>query len=395
MKTLKKHKVIHLITRLDKGGSAENTFLSAREFIKKGYEVEVWSGTHFDLPRETKKEAEAEGIPVEFIPSLVRSIHPFKDLAALFVLTRKLKKEKPDILHTHTSKAGFIGRLAGKLAGIPVIIHTPHGHVFYSYFSRVKTKIFILLERWAARWTDVIIPLTQKGVQEHLKQGIGRAEQYVQVVSGVDWDLLQDSNQLRHEGRRKLGIKDETVVIGFVGRFARVKGLDLLIEAAPHLILKFPDSLFYFAGMGPLKEDYERRVKELKIQDHVVFDEFQDVNKPLNIIDIFVLPSRNEGQSRTLIEAMYLKKTVVGSSAGGIPDVIQNGETGLVFQTGNPSDLADKLTEVLGHPEKRASMAEKAKKRAEDRFSLEKMIADLEEIYLKLLKQKEKSTPAQ
>lgn len=383
-------KIVHLITRLDSGGSAESTFLTARELRKKGYETAIWAGTGFDLPREIESEAAAAGIPLVFIPSLVRSVRPWKDLQAFFAIRSLLKKEKPDILHTHTSKAGFLGRLAGWLSGVPAIIHTPHGHVFYGYFGPVKTWFYIFLERLAARWTDIIVPLTRRGIEEHLARKIGRPEQYAAIPDGVDFSGLAYSPRLREEVRRRYGVPDPFPVVGSVGRFVPIKGFDLIVEAAPQVLREFPSATFYLGGVGPLKEKCRQRTRELGIENKVIFDEFQEVLRPLHLLDIFLLPSRNEGMSRTLLEAMGLKRAVVASAVGGIPDVIREGKTGLLVAPDHPEALAKAILKLLKNPELRQQMGEAAAQEARQRFTLEKMIGALEEVYQQVLVKKKK-----
>lgn len=388
---MKKIKIIHLITRLDSGGSAENTFLTAREFRRRGYETAIWAGTGFDLPREIKKEAEESGIPLLFIPSLVRSIHPLKDLRALITLCRLLKKEKPDILHTHTSKTGFLGRLAGRLAGVPVRVHTPHGHVFYGYFGPLKTRFFIFLEWLAARWTDAIIPLTAHGVAEHLARGIGKREQLVAIPSGVDFLTLAFSKELRREMRGRFNIPESAWVVGSLGRFVPIKGFDLIVEAAPQVLKSFPSAYFYLAGVGPMKEKLVQKIGQMGLEKKFIFDDFQEVLGPLHLIDIFLLPSRNEGQSRTLVQAMALQKGIVASAVGGVPDVIQNGVTGLLVPPNDSGNLARAILELLQDPNKIRRMGEAASREARSRFGLQGMIDLLEQLYQRLLSQKKRN----
>lgn len=385
---MKKLRFVHLITRLDKGGSAENTFLTAREFVKKGHSVQIWTGPDVAIPRNIKADAKREGIELIFIPSLVRSIQPIKDLICLIQLIRFLKREKPEILHTHTSKAGFLGRLAGKLAGIRCIVHTPHGHVFYAYFGSLKTNFYILLERLAAHWTDVIIPLSKRGAREYLQRKIGRKEQYFPVVSGIDLSLLDFSNQHRESIRKKLKLSDSTVLIGGIGRFVPVKGLDLFVELIPKVLAKYPDVKFYLVGDGPMKPQIKAKIKEYKIQKNIFMTSFQEISAPLQAIDILVVPSRNEGQSRTLVEGMLLKKGVIATQVGGIPDVVEQGKTGLLVPSEDVEALAQAIISLLKNKNKIKTLGQAACQSAKKRFALEQMIQSLENVYAKVYQQK-------
>ncbi len=374
-------KIVHLITRLDKGGSAENTFLSAREFVKKGHVVQIWSGKDFDIPRHTESDLLKAKIELKWFSLLVRSINPLKDFLCLIQFIQRLRQERPDILHTHTSKAGFLGRLAGVIARVPVIVHTPHGHVFYAYFGKAKTKFYIFLEKIAACWTDVLIPLSKKGMNESLKRGIGKKEQYVPVVSGIDVDSLDFSNQYRKEIRKQLGVKNQEVLIGAMGRFVPVKGFDLLVEAIAKVLVSFPGAKFYFVGDGPMRPELELRVKELNVEENVFFAPFQEISAPLQAIDVLVVPSRNEGQSRTLVEGMFLKKAAIATRVGGLPDVIENGRTGLLVAPESPAALSRALLELLNDHKKLSELGAAAAKEAKKRFNLPVMIDSLEKIY--------------
>lgn len=379
-----KFKIVHLITRLDAGGSAESTFLLARKCRRRGHDAAIWAGTGFDLPRDIEKEAAEAGVPILFLPSLTRSIRPWKDLRALFDLTRRLRREKPDLVHTHTSKAGFLGRLAARLAGVPVVVHTPHGHVFYGYFGPLKTAFYIGLERLAARWSDAIVPLTQRGAEEHLERRIGKKEQYCPIPDGIDFSLLGEEAGLRREKRRRLGIPESATVIGAPGRFVPIKGFDLAVAAAFQVLREKPEVYFYLAGVGPLREKLERQVQKQGLGKKILFDDFQEVRGPLHLLDIFLLPSRNEGLSRTLLQAMALKKGIVACAVGGVPDAIRDGETGRLVPPDDPAALARAILDLLEHPDQMKRMGEKAAAEVRRRFTLQGMVDQYEALYRRL-----------
>ena len=210
-------RVLHPITRLTLGGSSENTIASCVALDRAGYQCLV--ATSFrESDASSLDDARRRGCRVVDIPALGREIAPLGDLAALAELVRSIRRERPAIVHTHTSKAGFIGRLAAVIARVPAVIHQPHGHIFYGYYSPRRTAVFTALERMAARWTDRIITLTDRGAAEHLARDIGRAEQYVTVPSGVPTAELRATAPPRAEARARLGLDPDAFVVVGLGR---------------------------------------------------------------------------------------------------------------------------------------------------------------------------------
>lgn len=394
----KKSKVIHIITRLDKGGSAENTLLTVLGMDQKKYEVILIKGPTYESRMDKKehaavmadlKEAGQKGIKTFNIPFLLRKISPVHDLLALFSLYRFLFKEKPLIVHTHTSKAGLLGRLAARLARTPVIVHTPHGHVFFGYFGQIKSMIFVLLERAAARMTDKIIALTESEKRDYLSFQIADEGQLAVIHSGVELRkfkglLLEEKQQLKKE----LGIPQNALVVGTAGRLVTVKGPQFLMEAAQLVISSHPQTIFVFSGGGPLRPHLEKKALETGIQDHVLFLGWRkDVARIMAIYDVFVLPSLNEGMGRALVEAMALGKPIVASNTGGIPDLVTHGENGFLVPPANPKELAKYIRILVDDEEKREKMGRAGKEIAVS-FSSDEMIQKIDNLYTELLKQK-------
>jgi len=225
-------KVLHIITRFDKGGSAQNTYLSLLGLRKKNYQLSLVSG--LSLESEMKHEEikakekdiqilKSEGIEFIQCPFLLRRINVIKDLKAFFDIWRIIKKYNPLIVHTHSSKAGLMGRLAAKLAGTPIIVHTPHGHVFFSYFGPVKTKIFIILENFASRITDKIVALTNREKKDHILFKIAEEDKFSVIYSGIELNILKESSSEEKQNLKKeLGIPENSLIVGTVGRLVPV-----------------------------------------------------------------------------------------------------------------------------------------------------------------------------
>jgi len=230
-----KIRVAHVITRLCQGGAQENTFHSVRLANRDRYEVDLISGPTRGPGGSIEPMVRAAGIPILREPFLTRNPAPLRDFIALQRLTRRFREGRYDIVHTHTSKAGFLGRLAAERAGIPAVVHTPHGNVFHGYFNPYLTRLFVWMERHGARRTDRIIELTAGGIEEHLDEDIGRREQYRVIFSGIDIAPYADAIARRQETRHALGAQDEHLLVGGVGRLEPVKGFAYLVEAAKRI----------------------------------------------------------------------------------------------------------------------------------------------------------------
>lgn len=386
---MKKLKVLQLITRLDKGGSAENTFLTATGLDKNNYQVTLMSGPVEDAGQDRKKEIGESGIRHIFIPELVRNISLINDFIAFLKIYRVLRKEKFDIVHIHTSKAGLLGRLAAKLARTPIIIHTPHGHVFFGYFGSFKTKMFILLEKLASCLTDKIVALTNGEKEDYLAYKVARKEKLAVISSGVDLNRYKEpSSEEKKNFKKELGVLENSLVVGTVGRLVPVKGPESLIEASKIIVSKYPDTYFLFVGDGPLRQSLEMKAIQIGVKKNIIFLGWRDdVSKIISIFDIFVLPSLNEGMGRVLVEAMALQKPIVASRVGGIPDLVSHGKNGFLVPPKNPMKLAKYIMILLEDQGKRETMG-LAGQETISNFSKEKMIEDTEKLYEELRFQK-------
>jgi len=381
-----KIKVLHIITRLDKGGSAENTFLTVKGLDKKRYDVTLMSGPVQDPSQERRSQVEECGIKYIHTPVLVRNINVVADAIALFKICRFLAKKKFDVVHTHTSKAGLLGRFAAKLAGTPTVVHTPHGHVFFGYFGPLKTKIFILLEKLANRMTDRIVALTHREKADYIFYRTCPEEKIAVIHSGIELDKFQEYPLTeKTKLKKEVGLPVNSFVVGTAGRLVPVKGPEFLIKAAQAIIPKHPDTYFLFAGDGPLKEDLQKKAKEAGKEKNIVFLGWRDdIAHILSIFDVFCLPSLNEGMGRVLVEAMAHGIPIVASDVGGIPDLVTHGKNGFLVPPKNPEELAKHIQILIEDEEKRGKMGEAGKKMT-SRFSHDTMVKSIAELYEELL----------
>jgi len=382
-----KFKVIHIITRLDKGGSAENTFLTLKGLDKSRYEVSLIAGPVDDPSQDRRDQIEESGVRYIQVPQLRRNIHLFYDFTALLKIYRFLKREKPDIIHTHTSKAGLLGRLAARLARVPSIIHTPHGHVFFGYFGALKTKIFILFEKLASRITSKIVALTPREKSDYLSFKVTSEEKLAVIPSGIELHKYQHApREERSKLRKELGIAEHSAVVGTAGRLVPVKGPQFLLQAFKQVISEHPETYLVFAGDGPLRKSLEKNAVDMDLAKNIIFAGWRDdMARVLSIFDIFCLPSLNEGMGRVLVEAMALGKPVVASDVGGIPDLIIPGKNGFLVPPRNPGELARQILFLIKNREEAAKMGRTGKEMV-SAFSDEIMVKKIAELYEKALK---------
>lgn len=390
-------KITHVITRLDRGGSAQNTILTLlgmdeRRYgfaLIKGVSVESEMGNDERIKVELSLSALREkGIPIFTCSSLIRRINPLLDLRCLIQLFFFFWKEKPFIVHTHTSKGGVLGRLSAWLARVPVIVHTPHGHIFWGYYGPLITELFILMERLVAKITDKIICLTEQEKRDHIQFRISRPEKFVTIHSGVDFSVFKKTGSFKERIREELGILDEEPVIGTVGRLVPIKGHEYMIKAFALLMNEYDNLWLILVGDGSMRDYLENLCKDLKIKDRVVFTGWRS-NVPdfLSLFDIFVLPSLNEGMGRVLVEAMAAGRPIVASNVGGIPDMVKDGQNGLLVPAADVKALANGIDFLLTNPEKRTEMGGTGKKMA-IQYGSDSMVQKIDQLYQDLLREK-------
>ncbi len=386
-----KFKVIHVITRFDKGGSAENTFLTVRGLDKERYDVCLISGLSQESRMSRQEaagaevnlaEAEKGGVRIITIPELVRNIDPVKDIKALFRLMSIFKQENPDIVHTHTSKAGILGRWAAFfIAKTPIIVHTPHGHIFWGYFNSWKTSVLIFLERLTARITDRIIMLTEQERKDHLRFAVAAEEKFAVIHSGVDLHDFLNVFIDPADVKEKLGIPRDSFVVGTVGRLTPVKGQKYLMEAAAKIVQREPRAMFVFLGDGELLAGFTEMASVPGIKDHLKFLGWRpDVADVMSAFDVFVLPSLNEGMGKVLVEAMAMGKPIIASNVGGIQDLVTHGENGLLVPPADGDALADAILDLYENPDKRESMGKAGRQMAVE-YGVDAMLRKIDALY--------------
>lgn len=383
-KLMKKIKVLHIHTLPVISGSGIHTLITIKGLNKSRYEVEFACAPGGSLIEEVKKER----IKFQPINHFVQEINIFKDFRALMELIHLLKREKYDIIHTHNSKAGFLGRLAAKIVGIPIIVHTIHGFAFHEYERPPRRILFILLERLAARFSDKLVTVSEPLKEWGLRLNIGKPNKYVTIHDGIEVEKFKVNINIDEE-KKELGIRPEEKVIGVVAKLWGGKGHETILEAAPRVIKEIPNVKFLFVGEGYLRNRLEARVRELSLSDHVIFTGFRtDIPEITATFNIALLVSLFEGMGRVLLEAMVSGKPVIAAKVGGIVDVVRDGETGILIPPRDADALAKAIITILKDKRLAQKMGEAGKRRIDERFTAKTMVERISQIYEELIEKK-------
>jgi glycosyltransferase involved in cell wall biosynthesis len=380
-------RVTHVITRLIVGGAQENTIASVLGLREKpGFEVDLVVGP--TLGPEGSLESLLAGHPslLTVVPQLVRPLHPWKDCLALRRLTELFRARRPEIVHTHSGKAGILGRLAAARAGVPIILHTIHGPSFGSFQGPFANALFRAAERYAARATTHFVVVADAMKRQYLAAGIGRSDQFTNIVSGFPLEpFLSSTNDLQL--RARLGLLPEDIVIGKIARLFKLKGHDDLLAIAPKLIRSCPRIKFLLVGDGPWRGRFERQVQALGLQQHVVFSGLvapTAVPPLVGIMDMLVHLSLREGLPRALPQALAAARPVVAYDLDGAREVCLENETGFLLQPGDLGGLHERLLRLAQDAALRKRLGQCGRQFVQQRFGVQRMVDDLHQLYLRL-----------
>jgi glycosyltransferase involved in cell wall biosynthesis len=382
-------RVTHIITRLIVGGAQENTVASVLGLRSKpGLEVDLISGPTTGPEGSLESCFDPWPKALTIAPHLVRPVHPFKDLVALAQLTRMLRQRQPQIVHTHSSKAGVLGRLAARRAGVPIVVHTIHGPSFGPFQGAAANRVFTAAERHAGRCTNHFVSVADAMTRQFLAAGIGRPDQFTRVFSGFPLEpFLNAQNDPRLRARFKL--EPEDFVVGKVARLFKLKGHDDLFDAAPAIVKRCPQIKFLIVGGGPWRERFDARIKAMGLEKHVVFTGLvapSEIPALVGIMDVLVHLSYREGIPRALPQALAAGKPVVAYDCDGAGEVCLENQTGFVIPPGNLNRLADRLIELAGNPALRERLGRCGQQLVRQWFPVERMVDDLDALYRRLAK---------
>jgi len=380
-------RVTHIITRLVVGGAQENTVASVLGLRRKpGVEVHLLSGP--TTGPEGSLESELAGVPeiLTRVPALVRPVHPLKDWLALRQLEAILRRQKPDIVHTHSGKAGILGRLAARRAGVPVIIHHIHGPSFGPFQGTAANWIFTTAERHAAKVTTHFVCSAQAMTGRYLAAGIGRPEMFTRIFSGFAVEPFVRAVNDPHL-RTKLGLPLDAFVIGKIARLAPLKGHEDLLIAFQTLLPQCPGARLLLVGDGRLRIQLEARTRALGLADKVIFTGLVppgEVPRYVGIMDCLAHLSAREALSRALPQALAAAKPVVAYDFDGADEVCREGETGFLIHTGDTATVAKRLLQLAGDVPLRERLGRQGQQFVRENFTIEQMVENLYHLYRRL-----------
>ena len=376
-----RHTIAHVITESEPfGGSQRNTLLTLQGLVRDGYQTELVCGPGGRLI----PEAQAIGVPVHVVPDLVRQVDLGKDFRAVLHLYRLFHSQRYSVVHTHATKAGLLGRLAARWAGVPWIIHTFHS-VPFEMNGDLKSKCYIALERLIGSFTDSLACVGEVLRQQIAAWKIAPEEKLVTIYSGIDFACYVPTYPPR-EMKQQLGLEEAWPIVGCIGRLCEQKAQQYLVESIAFLRERYPQIRLLLVGEGGLKPLLEQRIQELGLSSQVfLLGERDNIADLLNVCDIYAMSSLWEGVGRALTEAMYWRLPVVATPVNGVTELISHEETGLLIPPRDPKALAAAIDRLASDSELAQRLGINAHQKARDLMDGRRMISAIEELYERLI----------
>lgn len=379
-------RVTHVITRLIVGGAQENTIASVLGLrALPGLEVDLVAGPTEGTEGSLQPVVERVGC-LTVVPELVRAVRPWTDWLAYRRLMARFRERRPHIVHTHSGKAGILGRLAARQAGVPIVIHSIHGPSFGPFQGPWANLAFTAAERRAGRVTDHFVVVAEAMARQYLAAGIGQPAQYTRIFSGFDLDPFLQARP-DPDLEQRLGLRRGDFVIGKIARLFELKGHDDVFALAPALLRRVPHAKFLFVGDGPWRDKFERRAQRLGLADRFVFAGLvppAEVGRYVGLMDCLVHLSRREGLPRALPQALAAGKPVVAYDCDGAAEVCRPGETGFLITPGDHATLVNRLAELAASPDLCARLGETGRAWVRERFTIARLVEDQRALYRRL-----------
>jgi glycosyltransferase involved in cell wall biosynthesis len=382
-------RIVHVITRLIIGGAQENTLLTV-EGLHHHYhdDVTLVAGPAEGPEGDLFARALDQGLKVEVMPELVRPIRPRIDLRAYHRLRGLFREWKPEVVHTHSSKAGILGRAAAWAEHVPAIVHTIHGMPFGAFESPGRNRLYIALERWAARRCHAIVSVCDAMTAQALAAGVGRPEQFLTVYSGMDADAFLNPRRPRAEVRRELGLGDDEVAFATVARLFELKGHDDILAIAPRVLAANPKVRFVWIGDGILRDRLVADLERMGIRQSFILTGLvppDRIPELLGAVDAVIHPSLREGLARVLPQALIVGRPAISYDIDGAREVVLS-ETGILLRPRDLDGLGRAILKLADDAALRARMGEEGRRRFADQFRHETMTRQLRSLYERLLR---------
>ncbi|MED5554168.1 MAG: glycosyltransferase family 4 protein [Candidatus Neomarinimicrobiota bacterium] len=376
-----KIKILHVITHLPIGGAQDNTLYTVELLDKEKYDISLCCNLDGELVERAKK---VEAVKLFDIPFLGREVSPYRDIRAFLSLYKLFKEEDFTIIHTHSSKAGLLARLAAVLNKTPIVIHTIHGFAFNDFMNGLKKNFFIYLEKLLAKWTDVLITVSNLNKKKIIDLNIAHENKIKNIYSGIDLSLF--TNKRNDEFRKELNLENDHLLLGSVGRLSNQKDPITMIEAFGIISKPFPNAHLALVGDGELKGKILEKIDQLKLNDRIHLT--GNKNNPWSVyhsMDLFIMSSIYEGLGRSITEALSCGVPVVCTDVEGVPEIVRDNITGILVRPKDSNKLADAIIRTLNDMETAKKMAEEGRRFVNDNFDVNKMVNDIDSLYNTLL----------
>ena len=382
---MRKIKVLHMITELPVGGAQDNTLLTVEHLDKSEYDITLLSSP---VGSWVERAQNIPDVRVTLISRLQRKIHLSSDLVAAWKIYKHIRRERYDIVHTHSSKPGVLGRVAARLAGVPIVVHTIHGFPFNDYMNEYTRKFYIFLEKIAAKCTDKLITVSNLNKKKAIDLKLAKPDRFVNIYSGIDLNHFHVEVNTSHK-RMELSLPQDHFLVGMVGRLSPQKAPQFFIQAAADVAQDNPNVTFLLVGDGELRDGLEKLTDELGLKKRIRFLGVRDdIPEILGILDVFVLSSLWEGLGRALTEAMAMARPIVATSVEGVPELVDDHKTGILVPPKDPKALAAGIKKVLRDRSLAIQLGQNAQKRVLKDFGVDTMIAEIDDLYKHLISQK-------
>lgn len=385
-------RIAHIITRLILGGAQENTLLSCEDLRQiYGDDVLLVTGPPLGPEGSLLDRARAGGLPLVVIPQLRRAIHPWRDWISYLRIKQALRDFQPDVVHTHSAKAGILGRAAATALGVPAVVHGVHGAPFHPYQGRGARAVFRACERWAAPRCHAFVSVADAMTDLMVDAGVAPREKFTTIYSGMEVEPFLQSGKLRDQVRKELGYRDEHVVVGKVARLFHLKGHEYVIQAARQIVAKAPHVRFLFVGDGLRAPRIQKQIADAGLAQHFHLTGLVPPARIPGLItamDIVVHASLREGLARVLPQALIAGKPVVSYDVDGAREVVLPNQTGFLLPPKSVDAMAEAVLELAASPELRDRLGAEGRRRFTDVFRHETMTSQLRALYERLLDQK-------
>ena len=372
-----KIKILHVITHLPIGGAQDNTLYTVELLDKEKYDISLCCNLDGELVERAKK---IEAVKLFDIPFLCREVSPYRDISAFLSLYKLFKKEDFTIIHTHSSKAGLLARLAAVLNKTPIVIHTIHGFAFNDFMNALKKNFFIYVEKLLAKWTDVLITVSNLNKKKIIDLNIAHENKIKNIYSGIDLSLF--TNKRNDDFRKELNLENDHLLLGSVGRLSDQKDPITMIEAFGIISKPFPNAHLALVGDGELKGKILEKIDKLKLNGKVHL--IGNKNNPWSVyhsMDLFIMSSIYEGLGRSITEALSCGVPVVCTDVEGVPEIVRDNITGILVPPKDANKLADGIIRTLNDMETAKKMAEEGRRFVKDNFDVNKMVNDIDSLY--------------